>query len=326
MEKKVISIIVPVYNEASNLPHLYDEIVKHIRELPYVFELLFVDDGSQDRSAEVARKLARHHRGVHVIELSRNFGKEAAVTAGLHHAKGDAAIMMDADLQMPPKLACQFIQKWEDGADVVVGVFAARNMGRLRKFGAQTFYGLMQMIAHTKITPHATDYRLLDRKVIDAFNSMTERNRITRGLIDWLGFRREYIHFAQEPRLNGEPTYSLRKLVQLAINSITSYSLVPLKLAGYLGMLILTLSVPVGIFLTIERFMLHDPFHWGINGTTLLAMLLVFLVGTVLACLGLISLYIGHIYDEVANRPLYVVRKDHELAETPEEKLEFEAT
>ncbi len=312
MNQQLISIIVPVYNEAPNIPPLYAEIAKSTRKLPYRFELIFVDDGSTDDSPYVLRKLAETHRGVRLIRLARNFGKEVAMTAGMHAARGDAVTIMDADLQMPPSLLGQFIQKWQEGAEVVVGVFTSRNMSRIRTLGARCFYSIMQKIAHTKITPHATDYRLLDRQVVNAFNQMTERNRITRGLIDWLGFKRAYVHFDQEPRRNGTPTYSFRKLVTLAMNSFTAYSLVPLKLAGYLGVIILTLAVPSGVFMFIERFILHDPWNWQITGTAYLAMLLLFMVGVVLACLGLISLYIANIHAEVTNRPLYVIREESE--------------
>lgn len=308
MSQQLISIVVPVYNEAQNLPHLYKEIKRHTEQLPYQFEILFVDDGSSDNSAAVVQVCADRDERVHLVQLARNFGKEAAMSAGLHEAKGDAAIIMDADMQMPPSLMGKFIAKWRQGAEVVVGVFAARNMSWLRRTGAHWFYRLMSVIGSTKITPHATDYRLLDRQVIDVFDNLTERNRITRGLIDWMGFKRTYVHFRQEPRKFGQPNYSLRKLVQLALNSITAYSLVPLKLAGYLGITILSLSAPLGIFLVAERFVFDDPFHWGINGTTLLATLILFLVGVMLACLGLMSLYIAHIHEEVINRPLYIVR------------------
>jgi dolichol-phosphate mannosyltransferase len=308
MSQELISIVVPMYNEEQNLPHLYKELKKHIDTLPYQFEMLFVDDGSADNSAAVVRAITHRDKRVRLVQLARNFGKEAAVSAGLAETRGDAAIIIDADLQMPPKLMGQFIQKWKAGAEVVVGVFAARNMGWLRRMGASWFYRLMQTIGSTKITPHATDYRLLDRQVINAFDGLTERNRITRGLIDWLGFERTYVYFEQAPRKFGRPNYSFTKLVQLAMNSITAYSLVPLKLAGYLGVTILTLSAPLGLFLVTERFVLGDPLHWGINGTTMLATLILFLVGVMLACLGLMSLYIAHIHTEVVNRPLYVVR------------------
>ncbi|HEU4913915.1 MAG TPA: glycosyltransferase family 2 protein [Candidatus Saccharimonadales bacterium] len=308
--KGLISIIIPVYNEAENLPVLYEELDKHTKKLAYDFEILFVDDGSSDNSAQTLCRLADDHQQVKVVQLARNFGKEAAVTAGLAEAKGDAALIMDADMQMPPRLIGTFIQRWEEGAEVVIGVFAERNMSPLKKFGAKCFYKIMQTIAKASITPNATDFRLLDREVVDVFNKLTEHNRITRGMIDWLGFKRSYVHFKQEPRLHGAPAYTYQKLFALAINSFTSYSLLPLKLAGYLGLAILMLSIPAGLFMYVEQYLLDDPLNLLFTGTDMLAIMTVFLVGVVLACLGLIALYIAHIHDEVANRPLYVARRN----------------
>lgn len=321
-KKQLISIIVPVYNEALNLPLLYKELSKHIRKLPYRFELIFVDDGSADESVTILRRLTARHPDIRLICLARNFGKEPAMSAGLHAAKGDAVIIMDADLQMPPRLLSQFIKKWQGGAEVVVGVFAARKMSRIRKFGAHCFYRIMQAIAHTKLTPHATDYRLLDRKVVNAFNQLTERNRINRGLVDWLGFQRDYIYFEQEERPNGAPTYSFRKLIGLAVNSFISHSLVPLKLAGYLGLIILVGASLGGIFMYVEMYVLGDPLNLVISGTAFLAIMILFLIGVVLACLGLISLYIAHIHTEVVNRPLYVVRETAESEQILTEVIE----
>ncbi len=321
----LISIVVPVYNEARNVPLLVKELTREANKLPYDFEFLLVDDGSRDDSVQAIQQAAAAEPRIRLVQLARNFGKEAAVSAGLSETRGDAAIIMDADLQMPPALIGGFIEKWQRGAEVVVGVFAERNMSRLRAFGAYMFYRIMSRIGHTKITPNATDFRLLDRQVIDVFNELTERNRNTRGLIDWLGFKRDYIHFKQAPRQHGDPTYSFKMLIQLAMNSFTSYSLLPLKMAGYLGVFILLVSMPLGIFLYVERFVLHDPFHWGIHGITFLAVLILFLVGVVLACLGLISLYIAHIHAEVINRPLYIVRKQPTYAVPQETNHESEA-
>ena len=306
---KMISIVIPVYNEAANLPLLYKELLRHTQRLPYQFEVIFVDDGSRDNSARIIRGLADSDPDVRALELARNFGKEAAVSAGLHAAKGDAAIVMDADLQMPPRLLGDFIAEWEDGSDIVIGVFASRNMSFIRRTGAAIFYRIMGTIGQSKITPHATDYRLLDRQVLNVFKKLTEHNRITRGMIDWLGFKRAYVPFEQEARRHGKPTYSMSKLIGLAMNSFTSYSLIPLKIAGYLGVVILSLSIPGGIFMYVERYILHDPWRLLFSGTDMLAVLILFLVGTVLACLGLISLYIANIHAEVVNRPLYIVRE-----------------
>ncbi len=308
-QQTLLSIVIPAYNEEANLRPLFDEVSRHTRALPYQFEIILVDDGSSDGSVAILQQLAAEHDEVRVLELARNFGKEAAVSAGLHSAEGEAAIVMDADLQMPPSLLGEFIERWEKGADIVVGVFATRNMSRLRRIGAHWFYRIMQAIGNEKITPHATDYRLLDRQVLESFKTLTERNRITRGLVDWLGYKRDYVYFKQEPRRNGQPTYSMRKLITLAINSFTSNSLIPLKLAGYLGVFILTLSIPAGLFMYIERYILNDPMRLLFNGTDMLAIMTLFLVGVILACLGLISLYIANIHAEVINRPLYIVRK-----------------
>ncbi|HSX43249.1 MAG TPA: glycosyltransferase family 2 protein [Candidatus Saccharimonadales bacterium] len=306
MTRQLVSIIVPFFNEAPNLTPLHKEITKHTKALPYDFELIFVDDGSTDNSATIAHHLADTDKHVHYLGLSRNFGKEAAMTAGLNAADGDAAIIIDADMQMPPSLLGEFLAKWKGGADVVVGVFAGRNTSSLHKIGSSAFYRIMQSVSQTKITPHATDYRLLDRKVINVFSQLPEHNRITRGLIDWLGFRRDYLPFKQEQRLHGRPTYDFRKLLKLAINSLTSNSLMPLKLAGYIGGAILILSLPIGALMTLERFVFHAP----IRGTAFLAILLVAMVGLILVCLGFISLYIANIVTEVTARPLYVVRED----------------
>jgi len=307
--QQLISIIVPVYNEEPNIPVLHSEIVKHIAGLPYSFEFVFVDDGSRDGSAAAIQKLAKKRRHIRLIELSRNFGKEAAVSAGLHAAKGAAAIILDADLQHPPSLIRKFIGKWKQGAEVVIGVKRyTKDESWFKRFSSKWFYRLIRPISNTEITPGAADYRLVDRRVIEAFNGMKEHNRLTRGLIDWLGFRRDFVDFDVSPRLHGERSYTYRKLFALAFNSFTAYSLLPLKLAGYLGNTILMITAPVGLFLWVEMYPLHDPLSLNITSVGMMAFLTLFLVGVILACIGLVSLYIAHIYAEVVDRPLYVVR------------------
>ncbi len=310
MTEQLVSIIIPVHNEEGNVQPLYNELTKSLDQQAFSFEFIFVDDGSRDHSLHNIEKLARHDRRVRLVEFARNFGKEAAISAGLHAARGDAAIMIDADLQHPPSLIPQFLAKWRRGADVVVGIRKYdKSEGWFKRWASARFYQIMQKISHTAITPHASDFRLLDRKVMDVFSRLTERNRMTRGLIDWLGFRRAYVHFDAGTRLSGKPSYNFRRLVALAINSFTTYSLVPLKLAGYLGIVILALGIPSGIIAYVERYVLNDPLGWQIRGTAMLAILIVVLVGLVLACLGLVSLYIANIHAEVTNRPLYVVRR-----------------
>ena len=327
MTEGLVSIIIPVHNEAPNIRPFYAELTRALEALEENFELIFVDDGSTDTSFTLLERLARDDRRLRLVELARNFGKEAAVSAGLHAARGEAAIMLDADLQHPPRLIEKFIRKWRSGADVVVGVRRySRAESWFKRWCSARFYQIMRRIAHTNITPHATDYRLLDRRVIDVFSNLTERNRLTRGLIDWLGFKRDYVRFEAGTRHAGRPSYGTRQLMRLAMNACTAYSLVPLKLAGYLGVFILTVASPTGILLYVETYLLHDPLGWNIRGTAMLAMLLVILVGVMLACLGLISLYIASIHAEVTNRPLYVVRRVAGSLPEPEEvrRLNFE--
>jgi dolichol-phosphate mannosyltransferase len=311
MQNKMISIIIPIYNESPNIAHLHRAVASAISNVPHSFEFLFVDDGSSDDSLKRLKQIARKDKRARVIELARNFGKEIAVTAGLHRARGDAAIIMDADLQHPPKLLPEFINEWEKGADVVVGVKEYTNdTAWFKRVTSRGFYAILDKVSQTSITPHASDFRLINRKVIDTFKQFTERNRMTRGLIDWSGFNRRYIHFKVPPRQYGEAGYTYRQLFRLAINSFTAYSMLPLKFAGWLGWFILFSSSILGGFVFVEKYLLGDPMNLQIRGTAILAIILLFMVGVVLVCLGFVALYIARIHDEVTNRPLYIVRND----------------
>lgn len=310
MKKQLISVVVPVFNEQKNIPRLHAELTKQIKQLKqFDFEILFVDDGSNDKSVATVEELLSQHKNVRLVELSRNFGKEVATTAGLHACAGDAAIIIDADLEHPVNLLPEFIAKWQAGAEVVVGIrksHTKKSSGK--KLRSWFFYKILNSMSETKVMPNSTDYRLLDRVVIDEFNRFTERNRITRGLIDWLGFKREYIHFTAGVRDGDAPSYSTSKLIRLALDSFVSLSLLPLKMAGYIGMIITTLAGTLGLFIFVERYLLGDPLGYGFSGPAILAVINLFLVGIVLSCLGLIALYIANIHSEVINRPLYVVR------------------
>lgn len=315
MSKKSISIIVPVFNEEKNILAISNKLVKILESLQkkYAYEIIFIDDGSTDKSMEILEKLTNHNKNIKYIQFTRNFGKEIALSAGIHKAKGDLAIMIDADLQHPPELISQFIQKWQGGADIVVGVRKNSNGSILKKFGSFCFYKIMKLISDTAITSGATDYRLIDKKVIQEFNRFTERNRIARGLLNWLGFKKEFIYFNTNVRKSGKATYGFLKLIKLALSTFVTHSLFPLKLAGYLGIIITLPAGLLGLFILVEKYFLNDPLGLNFTGTAMLSVLVIFLVGIILSCLGLIALYIAEIQGEVTNRPMYVIRKTGNL-------------
>lgn len=310
-EKKLISVIIPVHNEEKNIPLIYGEIKKVWMNLAekYDYELIFVNDCSQDKSGEEIDNIVKNDGRVKHLEFSRNFGKEIATSAGLHHALGEAAIMIDADLQHPAGLIPEFIEKWENGAPMVVGIREKNKGERLfKQIGSSLFYKIMNLIGETEIIPRATDFRLLDRMVIEEFKKFTEKNRITRGLMDWLGLEKELIYFRANERKSGKAGYGYLKLIKLALLSFVSHSLFPLKFAGYLGIFITFFSSILGLFVIIEQIILKDPLGIRFSGTAMLAVMILFLVGVILSSLGLIALYIAHIHNEVINRPMYVIK------------------
>jgi len=277
--------------------------------LPYDYEIIFVDDGSKDFSQLAIETLTRADKRVKSIEFSRNFGKEVATSAGLQYSTGDAAIMIDADLQHPVSLIPQFIRRWENGADVVIGLRTKNNgQSLIKSICSFLYYKIINAISETPIEPGATDFRLVDRKVINEFNRFTEHERMTRGLIDWLGFKREFIKFETNERVNGTASYSYLKLIKLALSSSVSHSMFPLRIAGYLGIWIVTISGIGGLVVFAQRYLFNEVFSWHISGSAQLAILMIFFIGVVLSCLGLIALYIGNIHNEVSGRPLYSVR------------------
>jgi glycosyltransferase involved in cell wall biosynthesis len=312
MEHSLISVVIPCYNEKDNLPRLHQALAGVFASLGsrYNAEFLFIDDGSEDGTAAEIEKLAVSDPRVRLISFSRNFGKEIATSAGIRYALGAAVVMLDADLQHPPELIPIFLEKWQNGAEVIIGVRKKnKNYTLVKKCGSAVYYKLMRAISKTTMIPRETDFRLIDRSVADAFNTFTERQRNTRALIDWLGFRREYIEFNANERANGQASYSLRKLFHLAMYSFVSHSLFPLRIAGYLGGFITFFSGLLGVIVFFERYIFHDAWSWHISGSAQLAIINVFLIGLVLMCLGFIALYIENIQNETTNRPMYVIRK-----------------
>lgn len=309
---KMLSLIIPAHNEAENIPALCDRVRPVLASLgnSYSYELLFVNDGSTDTTLDVLKRVSESDSRIRYIDFSRNFGKEIATTAGLNHASGDACILIDADLQHPVELIPEFVKQWEVGFEVVVGV---RNKSRsdswVKKVGSTLFYAVLNAIVETKIVPNSTDFRLLDRAVVDEFNRLTEVNRMTRGLIDWLGFKRTYISFDANERLHGTASYNFWKLARLAFNSFVSLSLFPLRLAGYLGICITTVSAIAGFYILLGKYFFHSYFASTFSDAENLAIFIVFLVGILLMSIGLLSLYIENIHREVLGRPLYIMRK-----------------
>jgi dolichol-phosphate mannosyltransferase len=304
-----------MYREGRNVERLCERLDKVSGELSgYEWEYLFVNDGSPDDSLEVVRRLARSDPKIKAIDLSRNFGKEIALTAGVHEAhQCDAVICMDADLQHPPELIPTLVKEWEAGAEIVATVrVTIERQPLLRRLGSHIYYWLMARISGLEMVSQTTDFRLYDRKVVAAFCKATERERMFRGIMDWLGFRKVYVPFRADARLEGSAGYSYGKLWRLAVNSITSFSLLPLRVTGYLGVLITTLSGVLLAWMLGAYLVSNEP------GYTPLAIVVVantFLIGIVLMAIGMVALYIGTIHTEVVNRPLYIVR----------ERLNFEA-
>ncbi|HOW60212.1 MAG TPA: glycosyltransferase family 2 protein [Candidatus Moranbacteria bacterium] len=308
---KLISIIVPAYNEEKNIPLIYARLKDIFINLKnnYVFEIIFINDGSTDKTMQEIEKLADSDAQVKYIDFSRNFGKEIATTAALNNCQGDAGIMVDADLQHPVEMIPEFINKWESGFEVVVGVRKTnKNAGFLKRFGSKIFYIIINKISEVEITPNATDFRLIDKEVIRQFNRFTESKRMTRALIDWLGFKRGYIYFDANKRINGDASYSFWKLFKLALNSFVSLSLLPLKLAGFLGMAITLISGVAGLYIMLGKYFFHTPFASTFSDSENLAILILFLVGIILISIGLLAFYIANIHSEVIKRPMYITR------------------
>lgn len=311
MAKQVdLSIVIPVHNEQDNLQWHHKVISDYLGSLSYSFEVIYVDDGSTDTSADTLEELRKHDTHTRVITLSRNFGKEAATSAGLTHAQGRAAVIMDADGQHPIEFVGKFIEKWEDGYEVVVGVRSKNEgEGAIKKYGSVLFYKLLRLLGGKDVTPGTTDFRLLDRKVVDQFTTLTERNRVTRNLIDWLGYKRIEIPFQAKARHAGKATYSTRKLFSLAINGIVSHSTRPLKIIALLGLIISIISAFSVVLLGAQKYLLGDPLGQLVTGSGILALFISFLVGIVLVCQGLLALYLESVYYEAQNRPLYIIRE-----------------
>ena len=301
----VYSIIAPAFNEELCLDTLYTRVSEVMDRTGEAWELVLVDDGSSDKTADIIHRLSEKDPRVRCIYFARNFGHQIAVTAGLDNALGDAAVIIDADLQDPPEVILQLIEKWKEGYEVVYAVRKERDgESWFKKKTASMFYRLIYKIADVKIPLDTGDFRLLDRKVIDVMNKMREHDRFLRGMSSWVGFKQTGVEYHRDARIAGQTKYPLKKMVKLALNAITGFSYVPLQLATYFGFIIAGLSIIAIPVIIILRLTGQELFG---QATTLISTC--FLGGVQLIFLGIIGEYLGRIYDEVRNRPLYVTRE-----------------
>jgi glycosyltransferase involved in cell wall biosynthesis len=310
MDKPVFSIIAPIYNELENLPLLYARVRDEMEKTGEAWELILVDDGSQDGSTEVIRKLAASDARVRPVIFARNFGHQIAVTAGLDYSRGDAVIIIDADLQDPPEVIGKLIEKWREGYQVVYAVRTEREgETRFKTATASAFYRIIDRITDIRIPLDTGDFRLMDRKVVDIMKAMRERNRFLRGMSAWTGFKQIGVEYKREARHAGESKYPLKKMLKLAMNAVTGFSMWPLELATRVGIGLIALDFISLIVVIILSTAAHVDFH----GLATLGIIMVFLAGLILTFMGVLGEYIGRIYDEAKGRPLYIV------AEGPEE-------
>ena len=297
----LLSVVAPVLNEEEILETFYGRVRDALADMP--FELVLVDDGSTDETPRILGELADRDPRVHVVRLSRNFGYQAAVSAGLDHARGDAVVTTDADLQDPPELIMELLRHWREGSDVVYAVRRERlGEGRLKRVTARWFSGIFTRLAELDIPANVGDYRLLDRRAVDVLCKMPERNRFLRGMAVWVGFRQSSVLYDRDPRYTGETRYRWRTLLRISLDAISSFSHVPLQLATLMGFVVSGLA-----FLGIPYVIVNRLLGFYVEGVSTLLFAMLLLGGIQLITLGIIGEYISRIYDEVKHRPLYVV-------------------
>jgi dolichol-phosphate mannosyltransferase len=308
-DKIIFSIIAPVFNESASLPEFYRRISASMEALGEPWELVVIDDGSRDNSAEIMRDLARKDPHVRPVIFARNFGHQLAVTAGLDYSRGQAVVIIDSDLQDPPEVVPDLIAKWREGFEVVYAVRTEREGETWFKlFTASLFYRLIYRITDVDIPRDTGDFRLLDRKVVNVLNQMRERHRFLRGMSVWVGFRQTGVNYKRRARFAGETKYPLKKMIKFASDAITGFSYLPLQIATYIGFISAIIAILAIPFVIIMRLTVSHGFLG--QASTLISVL--FLGGVQLICLGILGEYLGRLYDEARGRPLYIVRDDPE--------------
>ena len=304
---KKVSVIIPCFNEERNIRLLYDALLKLMDSLPrYEWEILMINDGSQDGTLDEIRRLRQTDRRVCYVDLSRNFGKERAMLAGFDHVTGDCAAIIDADLQHPPIVIADMLQLWEQGYQ---DVYARRETrGResfLRKHFTSLYYKILQKMADTEVLTNVGDFRLLDRRCIDALKQLRETQRYTKGLYCWIGFKKHFVVFKQQDRTEGQSSFSALKLLNLGIEGITSYSTAPLRMATVMGIVISLLAFIYMCYIFVKTIIIGDP----VQGYPTLIITILFLGGLQLLSIGIIGEYLSRIFHESKNRPVYLVNE-----------------
>ena len=305
-QMKLLSIIIPCYNEEDVIEETYRRLSLLYPKLSMNTEVIFVNDGSQDTTMHKLCNIANKSDNIKILSFSRNFGHQIAITAGMDYANGDAIVIIDADLQDPVEVIIDMVEKWRQGFEVVYGKRIERKGETLfKKASATAFYKLLDKLSEEAIPTDVGDFRLIDRKVCNALKKMPERSRYVRGLVAWLGFKTTYVEFSREPRFAGETKYSLRKMVKLASDGIFSFSYKPLRIASLSGVLVSIISFLYLIYVLYQGLFTNNT----ISGWTSTMAVLLFLSGIILTVLGIIGEYIARIYEEVKARPIYVIDK-----------------
>jgi len=308
--RALLSVVVPAYNESKVLAIFHQRLAAVLDGLAMDTEILFVDDGSRDDTLAVMRRLRELDGRVGIIALSRNFGKEAALTAGLDHALGDAVIVIDADLQDPPELIPQLIEHWRGGFDVVYAKRATRDGETFMKTAtAHAFYRLIQKVSRVRIPEDTGDFRLLSRRAVDSLKQLREQHRFMKGLFAWIGYPQKAVEYRRDPRFAGETKWNYWKLWTFALDGITSFTTAPLKAATYLGLVVSLLAFAYASLIVYKTLMYGNP----VAGYPSVMVVVLFLGGVQLICTGVIGEYLGRMFDEAKNRPLYLV-DSHEPA------------
>jgi glycosyltransferase involved in cell wall biosynthesis len=316
MSSVVCSVVIPMYNEEEVIQETYRRLKTVMDQSGESYELLFVNDGSRDRSAQIISQLAKTDSNIRLIDFSRNFGHQIAVTAGMDYASGQAIVIIDADLQDPPEVILRMLEKWREGYEVVYGKRLKRHGETIfKKATAYLFYRILGALTNDKIPKDTGDFRLIDRKVCDAMKKLNEKNRFLRGMINWVGFRQVAVEYVRDERWAGETKYPLKKMLKFASDGIFSFTYKPLKLATYLGFL-LSFSGFLYLLYVLYQKLFTDSTTAG--WASLVAVNLVF-NGIILLILGILGEYVGRIYEEVKGRPLYIVKEEIGFREDEEE-------